>query len=394
MMVPLRRSLETDRFGFVAYVLAIRDGCTAQNCKTLSLFRDANRVRTNLTTAALERYLEHYAAAWSAPEVPLAEATQAPTGSTAAAAGQGSRKIVNIDFPSASSIPAVSIMNPGTDRPGSAGRGGGAAANPNPSAPAQRHARKQSSPNPNAAAPNPNATLAGQSGQPAVEPIWPEPMPQAPPARGRLPKGRPTAPHPRRRPPVRFSSRRPRSMPVLVRLLARSERGADHPLPFTSSQMFNSVLIANRGEIACRIARTAKRLGMRTIAVYSAADARRPASAALRRSLFHRSGAEPRESYLSIERLIEAAQESAAPNAFIRATGFLSENGGFRRSLRKGRPCIRRAAGRGDPRHGAEGSRQGADGEGRRADRARLSRRTAGRRNSSRRTPTRSAIRC
>ena len=38
-------------------------------------------------------------------------------------------------------------------------------------------------------------------------------------------------------------------------------------------RMFRSVLIANRGEIACRIARTAKRLGMRTIAVYSAADA-------------------------------------------------------------------------------------------------------------------------
>ena len=196
MMVPLRRSLETDRFGFVAYVLAIRDGCTAQNCKTLSLFRDANRVRTNLTTAALERYLEHYAAAWSAPEVPLAEATQAPTGSTAAAAGQGSRKIVNIDFPSASSIPAVSIMNPEPTGPVLPGVAAAAAANPNPSAPAQRHARKQSSPNPNAAAPNPNATLAGQSGQPAVEPIWPEPMPQAPPALAPQTAVAPTAPSP------------------------------------------------------------------------------------------------------------------------------------------------------------------------------------------------------
>ena len=195
MMVPLRRSLETDRFGFVAYVLAIRDGCTAQNCKTLSLFRDANRVRTNLTTAALERYLEHYAAAWSAPEVPLAEATQAPTGSTAAA-GQGSRKIVNIDFPSASSIPAVSIMNPEPTGPVLPGVAAAAAANPNPSAPAQRHARKQSSPNPNAAAPNPNATLAGQSGQPAVEPIWPEPMPQAPPALAPQTAAAPTAPSP------------------------------------------------------------------------------------------------------------------------------------------------------------------------------------------------------
>ena len=196
MMGPLRRSLETDRFGFVAYVLAIRDGCTAQNCKTLSLFRDANRVRTNLTTAALERYLEHYAAAWSAPEVPLAEATQAPTGSTAAAAGQGSRKIVNIDFPSASSIPAVSIMNPEPTGPVLPGVAAAAAANPNPSAPAQRHARKQSSPNPNAAAPNPNATLAGQSGQPAVEPIWPEPMPAQPPAQAPQTAAAPTAPPP------------------------------------------------------------------------------------------------------------------------------------------------------------------------------------------------------
>jgi hypothetical protein len=183
MMAPLRRSLEVDRFGFVAYVLAIRDGCTAQNCKTLSLFRDANRVRTNLTTATLERYLEHYAAAWSAPEVPLAEA--APTGSTAAA-GQGPRKIVNIDFPSAASIPAVSIMNPEPTGPVLPGVAAAAASNPNPSASAQRHTRKQSSPNPNAAtpnpnaaAPNPNATLTGQS---AVEPIWPQPMPPAPPA--------------------------------------------------------------------------------------------------------------------------------------------------------------------------------------------------------------------
>ena len=59
--------------------------------------------------------------------------------------------------------------------------------------------------------------------------------------------------------------------------------------------MFNSVLIANRGEIACRIARTAKRLGMRTIAVYSAADAH-----ALHRRLcdeaYFIGPAEPRES--------------------------------------------------------------------------------------------------
>jgi len=91
--------------------------------------------------------------------------------------------------------------------------------------------------------------------------------------------------------------------------------------------MFSSVLIANRGEIACRIARTAKRLGMRTIAVYSAADAH-----ALHRRLCdeaHFIGpAEPRESYLSIERLIEAAKRTGA-ECVHPGYGFLSESGDF-----------------------------------------------------------------
>jgi 3-methylcrotonyl-CoA carboxylase alpha subunit len=91
--------------------------------------------------------------------------------------------------------------------------------------------------------------------------------------------------------------------------------------------MLGSVLIANRGEIACRIARTAKRLGMRTIAVYSAADAR-----ALHPQLCdeaHCIGpAEPRESYLSIERLIELAQKTGA-ECVHPGYGFLSENAEF-----------------------------------------------------------------
>ena len=91
--------------------------------------------------------------------------------------------------------------------------------------------------------------------------------------------------------------------------------------------MFNSVLIANRGEIACRIARTAKRLGMRTIAVYSAADAH-----ALHRRLcdeaYFIGPAEPRESYLSIERLIDAAKKSGA-ECVHPGYGFLSESGDF-----------------------------------------------------------------
>jgi len=91
--------------------------------------------------------------------------------------------------------------------------------------------------------------------------------------------------------------------------------------------MFESVLIANRGEIACRIARTAKRLGMRTIAVYSAADAH-----ALHVRLCdeaHFIGpADPRESYLAIERLVAVAKETQAACVHP-GYGFLSENADF-----------------------------------------------------------------
>jgi 3-methylcrotonyl-CoA carboxylase alpha subunit len=91
--------------------------------------------------------------------------------------------------------------------------------------------------------------------------------------------------------------------------------------------MFKSVLIANRGEIACRIARTGKRMGMRTIAVYSAADAR---------ALHVRScdeayllgPPEPRESYLSIGRLIEVAKLARA-ECVHPGYGFLAENADF-----------------------------------------------------------------
>ena len=91
--------------------------------------------------------------------------------------------------------------------------------------------------------------------------------------------------------------------------------------------MFRSVLIANRGEIACRVARTAKRLGMRTIAVYSVADA----GALHVRSCdeaYAIGPASPRESYLSIERIIEAAKKSGA-ECIHPGYGFLSENADF-----------------------------------------------------------------
>jgi 3-methylcrotonyl-CoA carboxylase alpha subunit len=91
--------------------------------------------------------------------------------------------------------------------------------------------------------------------------------------------------------------------------------------------MFRSVLIANRGEIACRIARTAKRLGMRTIAVFSAADAHALHPRVCDEAYFI-GAAESRESYLSVDRLLAVAKKAGA-ECVHPGYGFLSESGDF-----------------------------------------------------------------
>ncbi len=91
--------------------------------------------------------------------------------------------------------------------------------------------------------------------------------------------------------------------------------------------MFSSVLIANRGEIACRIARTARRLGMRVVAVYSEADRNAPHVRLADEA--HLIGPAPaRESYLVIERLIQVARK-AAVECVHPGYGFLAENAAF-----------------------------------------------------------------
>jgi 3-methylcrotonyl-CoA carboxylase alpha subunit len=90
---------------------------------------------------------------------------------------------------------------------------------------------------------------------------------------------------------------------------------------------FKTLLIANRGEIACRIARTAQRLGMRAVAVYSDADAgalhTRVADAAIRIG-----PARARDSYLNIEAILTAAREARA-EAIHPGYGFLSQSAEF-----------------------------------------------------------------
>ncbi len=91
--------------------------------------------------------------------------------------------------------------------------------------------------------------------------------------------------------------------------------------------MFDTILIANRGEIACRVIRTARRLGIRTIAVYSDADADAQHTR-LADEAHHIGGPRPQDSYLRGGAIIEVAKRTGA-QAIHPGYGFLSENADF-----------------------------------------------------------------
>src|SRR5687767_14205836 len=96
--------------------------------------------------------------------------------------------------------------------------------------------------------------------------------------------------------------------------------------------MFTKILIANRGEIACRVIRTARRMGIATVAVYSDADARSP-HVRMADEAVHIGPSPAAESYLRADKIIAACKATGA-EAVHPGYGFLSERASFVEALK------------------------------------------------------------
>lgn len=137
-MKVLRKALEHDRYGLVAQVLVVRDGCTRFDCAAFRSLTDQQQVAANMDSHLYDTLVARHAPTWNAP------ATVPPMPATAALAGLPSSmptgKPTNAEFPSASSTPPVSIMNP---EPAATTRQAAPAANaaPAPRAPAATSAQ-------------------------------------------------------------------------------------------------------------------------------------------------------------------------------------------------------------------------------------------------------------
>jgi hypothetical protein len=161
-VADLRRSLEQDRFGFVAQALVTGEQCSSDACEALSLLKDPSRVAANLKDRTFEIFVGRYVAAWmSRPAMPAVAAAPAQPAApaaapTAQAAVTPAASAVNVEFPSAASIPPVSIMN---NEPGMTGQGG-ADTDSKPAAASRRPAP--------AAAPAPRAASRGGNAGPST----------------------------------------------------------------------------------------------------------------------------------------------------------------------------------------------------------------------------------
>jgi hypothetical protein len=171
-LATLRVAIESDRYGIVAHVLSVRDSCTPLLCDSYVLFKDPDRVQANLRDRLFDRYVERYAAEWARVPTAGTPVAETPPGYTTASAPPAAAPAAPLppkyDFPSASSIPAVSIMTPEPAAPPetkpapSAAPAGAPAAPKRPPHPAPRAAARTTSP-----PPPPQAIGPPPSAQPA-----------------------------------------------------------------------------------------------------------------------------------------------------------------------------------------------------------------------------------
>jgi hypothetical protein len=172
----LRRAVERDRFGLIAYVLAVRDHCTPADCAVFHALVDHRRIAANMDERLYDNLVLRYLPTWglppsSPPAAPMATlAPGVPTG-----------RPTNAEFPSAASTPPVSIMTPEpsaattSSTPRSAANTPSASPRPTPSAsPAVAAAKKQ-------AASKPPRTTAAPAPV-AITPAVPAPAPASAPA--------------------------------------------------------------------------------------------------------------------------------------------------------------------------------------------------------------------
>lgn len=164
-MKALRKALEHDRYGLVAQVLVVRDGCTQFDCAAFRSLTDQQQVAANMDSHLYDTLVARHAPTWNAP------ATVPPMPATAALAGlppsMPTGKPTTAEFPSASSTPPVSIMNP---EPTATTRHAAPAANAAPAPRAAAAASAQAAAPAAKRPPAPKATRAPAAPVPLVPP--------------------------------------------------------------------------------------------------------------------------------------------------------------------------------------------------------------------------------
>ena len=116
-LLAIRRALERDRYGLVAQVLTVRNGCTQIQCPAFRSFTDSRQIAVNIAERNYDALVQHYVPLWNAPQPTVPLAGLAPGGPSLPTG-----RPTNAEFPSAASTPPVSIMVP---EPGTGSSPGG-----------------------------------------------------------------------------------------------------------------------------------------------------------------------------------------------------------------------------------------------------------------------------